>query len=374
VIQNHEADTSYLLYQCGSEVPDEEVGKHNMTVSVPLEDGVVIGSSTMIPHLEQLGLRYEALFYIIIIIYHCLFIILSLYTKKWTHLSPCYLPSFNKRRQIKGILGDPQYIASPCINTLVAEGSIKGINDGLWYSAGINLDDFLLDAPNAVVLRGLNQDANAMVISESQEEESLDIYEWHKLYGALFNIEATATKQFDEAEERYECVSDMASSIVSSTEAGVTNKPKVVWASHSTWSTPAFWDVARCDEKNNYYCEFANRCQAELLHSNDGSIENYYTDGDYHMTDEEFFEFAKDADHWIYTSGNWDATLNKFSANLTEFKSVRNEEVYDTEGSGNGVWFEQRIAEFGKQWQQGQKLHYDLHCDLQWTRFNTHAL
>lgn len=56
VITNKVTETSYLLYQCGSNPPTNETG-HDMTLSVPLEDGVVVASTTMIPHLEQLGLR-----------------------------------------------------------------------------------------------------------------------------------------------------------------------------------------------------------------------------------------------------------------------------------------------------------------------------
>ena len=66
------------------------------------------------------------------------------------------------------------------------------------------------------------------------------------------------------------------------------------------------------------------------------------------MTDEEFFAFAKDADHFIYAAKDWDAIFEKFNTELSEFKSVKNEEVYDTQGSGVDAWFEQRYAEFGK--------------------------
>lgn len=57
VITNAVTDTSYLLYQCGTEPPASEVDKHTLSFSVPLQDGVVLSSTTMIPHIEQLGLR-----------------------------------------------------------------------------------------------------------------------------------------------------------------------------------------------------------------------------------------------------------------------------------------------------------------------------
>lgn len=187
-------------------------------------------------------------------------------------------------------------------------------------------------------------------MSEYTEEESLDIYEWHKVYGALFNLEETANQQFDAAESRFNCNSDNAAYIAKQRRLEGTEEtpPVVVWASWSNYSEPNYWDVARCDEKNLYYCEFAQRCSATLLHSNDGTIKNPWGVEDYHMTDEEFFEFAKDADHWIYTADNFDFVYNKFGDDLDKFASVKNKEVYDTQGSGSSAWFEQRIAEFGK--------------------------
>ena len=126
-------------------------------------------------------------------------------------------------------------------------------------------------------------------------------------------------------------------------------KPKVLWAT-KIWNGP-YWDVARCDEENEYYCEFATACASELLHSNDGSIENYYTPGDYHMTTEELKEFGKDADVWIipgFIYGELSSVYSEFWGNFTDFKSVQNGQVYDVRAKGGNNWFESRIAEFGK--------------------------
>lgn len=251
------------------------------------------------------------------------------------------------RRQIKGFLGDASYISSSCINTLIGESSIKVLNDTCSWSQGIPLESFLQDSPNTTVLRNFNcGQGDALILSENTEEENLDIYEWHKVYAALFNLEETANKQFDEVEARYKCNTDNAAFIAEQEAETNGKQPTVAWAYYSTYN-PAnkFWDVASCDEKNYYYCEFAQRCNATLLHSKDGSIPYY---GDFHMTDEEFFEFAREADHFIYTGPNWEETFATFRDNLTEFKSVQNGEVYDTQGSGVNAWFETRIAEFGK--------------------------
>lgn len=160
-------------------------------------------------------------------------------------------------------------------------------------------------------------------------------------------MEATANTLFDEAEARYQCNTDNAAYIAQQRTLEEVQKPTVAWAYYSNFTDTPYWDVASCDDKN-YYCEFATRCAANLLHSNDGSIPSQWIPGEYHMTSEEFFQFAKDADYLIYIDSNWDKVYNKFEAELSEFKSVKNQQVYDTQGSGSSAWFEQRVAEFGE--------------------------
>lgn len=257
-------------------------------------------------------------------------------------------PMILHRRQIKAYLGNPQYVSSPCIQTMLSEGAIETLYDDYSFTTeGRSLSEYLVDKPDALVFRSSNQGSNVFVVSEKDEAESLDIYEWHLIYGALFNLEETANKQFAEAEERFLCNSHNAEFIFKNRESE-TKKPTVMWARYSDWAAPFYWDVGRCDAQNEYYCDFAQRCAAELLHSNNGTVPNIYEDGDFHMTDSEFFEFAKDADHWIYTGYNWDTTYDKFKDDLASFKSVQSNEVYDVLGSGTGPWFEDRLAEFGK--------------------------
>jgi hypothetical protein len=96
------------------------------------------------------------------------------------------------------------------------------------------------------------------------------------------------------------------------------------------------------------FSEFAEVCQSELLNSDDRGSLFSETCGRNYMTTEEFIEFGQDADIWIYTSPDFDNALANFGANLTDFVSIQNEQVYDTEGQGAGAWFEQRLAEPGK--------------------------
>jgi iron complex transport system substrate-binding protein len=317
IMRNLDAGTSYLLYQCGTEIPQSEVGKHNGTFAVPLQDGVAITSTTILPHFEQLGLR----------------------------------------RQVKGVFMDPQWINSPCFSTLIDDKAITAVY-GFGYSSNspftsgdyhqMNVTSFLEEHSDVVVLMtGDTSDPNSFIISEDAEESNQAIYEWHKVIGALFNKEALANENFDGSSARYDCAVQNAAELVASSEA----TPKVAWAYWSNWTGVPFWDVARCDQKNNYYCEFAAACSAEILHSNDGSIQNpyYYGEGeDYHMTNEEFFAFAKDADVFIYLDSNFYDVYETYKDELDQFKSVQNNAVYDSTKSGAAAWREQRIAEYGK--------------------------
>ena len=217
---------------------------------------------------------------------------------------------------------------------------------------GTFLDDFLKDHPELLIMQGTASEGRFTMSGTVGEERNLEIYEWYKVYATLFNMEAEGNDHFNDVAYRYECVTDNADLLSESRR--LDEKPTVVWAYYADWAVAwggdAYWDVARCDEKYNYYCEFADLCASELLHSNDGSISNPYQTGDFHMTNEEFFEFAKDADHWIYPSDNFDKAYSQFKDELDNLKSVQNAEVYDVQGSGpgTGAWFEHRFAEPGE--------------------------
>ena len=63
------------------------------------------------------------------------------------------------------------------------------------------------------------------------------------------------------------------------------------------------------------------------------------------MTTEEFVEFGKDADYWIYPSPKINSALAQFKEELKDFKSVKNKQVFDNQGAGPNAWFELRLAE-----------------------------
>ena len=336
VLVNKATDKSYAFYQCGTELPAGVAEMHENTWSVPLQDGIALTDTSTIPHLEQLGAR----------------------------------------RQVKGYLGDPAYISSPCMQTLAQESDGEGskvlqaVNDdqlASWASTpgGMPKMDFIGANPEIVILKDNGTGNKTLNWNSYEEDGNRATYEWHKVMGALFNLEKLANEQFDQSSDRYDCASDNAAYILSESSsssrrlseptralAGTDSptKPTVLWASKA-WG--GGWDIARCDAANEYYCEFATACSATLLHSNSGSIPVGYNEPDgFHMTLEDFVEFGKDADYWIYS--NYISTdlatdlADDGWADISQFKSVQNGNVYDIQKSGGSAWFSQRVAEYGK--------------------------
>mmetsp|Transcript_2042 Transcript_2042/g.3708 ORF Transcript_2042/g.3708 Transcript_2042/m.3708 type:complete len:466 (-) Transcript_2042:1584-2981(-) len=310
ILSNKFTGTSYALFQCGTVLPTDVAQRVTDTWSVPLQDGIAVTATTQLPQIEQLGLR----------------------------------------RQVKGFLGDPQYVSSPCMNKLIEENILVAVNDDMLPSYaqttnGIPKLQFLQENPEVAILRSSGAGNKTLNWSEFAEEGNIATYEWHKVMGALFNLEYLANEQFEESSSRYDCVSNNAELLLSES-VEMSSKPTVLWA-YKTWD--GFWDVARCDDKYHYYCEYADACSSTLLHSNNGSVPvgSWEPDG-FHMTLEEFVEYGKDADHWIIPSYINDLETDYADEweQLSQFKSIQNGEVYDVQKSGGGPWFEQRLAEY----------------------------
>ena len=294
VVTNIAASESYLLYQCGTPIP-EDTDQYKRVFSVPLEEVGVL-STTMIPSLEMLGARQE----------------------------------------IAAFLGSASWVSSPCMRELFDEGIVAEVENP--YNAS-TIDETSLDRPSFVEHTGGTALTNEIKVSASEEDENLAVFEWIKFYALFFNLEGKANEIFDDAKGRYTCTSENAGFLACDNMKA----PVVLWGSYSDFC--GGWDVATCP---NYYCEFAQSCQAEILSSPDQG--SFYSDDCFrnYMTTEEFIKFGKDADIWIYTSPDFENAFTTFEANLTDFVSIQSKLVYDTEGSGAGAWFEQRLAEPGK--------------------------
>jgi iron complex transport system substrate-binding protein len=304
ILRNELAGETYVLYQCGTPPPTDQANAgHEHFIPVPLKDGITLSSTTHIPHLELLGLRTE----------------------------------------VKAWIGYSSFISSPCLNKMINEADITVIGDAETNQAAVDglKDTFGSD----LVSFHNNRDSYEstvmnVTVSAFAEKSNEAIYEWNKYFAAFFNMEKKANELFKTTSERYTCVAEEAIDIVDVLESGI--KPTVVWATYTNFNGADGWTVANCP---NYYCEYAELCASELVSSLDGTIEFF---GSMIFTTEDFVALAKDAEHFIYPSGNWDEAYAAYGPVLDTFKSVKDKKVFDNQGSIANSWFENRLAEYGK--------------------------
>jgi len=309
VVTNIQEGSTYILYQCGTEPPtiENESAVHGAKIiSVPIA-GAGVSQTPQISYMEILNLRNKISVY---------------YGDTSLVSSPCLL-------KMMGMSGD-ENTAEPMVPSVPDTDNATAMTE-LLTEEQRNLTIFVGSSYNAP--------DNSVIISEWSENTLAGTFEWIKYYSLFFNEEENANEVYDEVTDRYKCIEENAQLQAESNSA----EPKVLWAYYNHYC--GGWEVASCP---NYYCEFAESCSSEILHSPpDASITNgpCGTFGSY-LTLEEIFEFGKDADHWIYPSADWDTIYEANKEQLDEMKAVQNNQVFDYQGSGEKAWFEQRMVEY----------------------------
>lgn len=169
IIYNHYHDTSYLLYQCGTTPPADEVesGKHHLVIEVPHKGGLALTSTTQIPPIELLGLREE------IIGYH----------------------------------DDPQFVSSPCIKAMIESNMTEVVWKG-WGSEEQQpaVLEWLANNPDAIIIGDTFGDPtrpSVLSVAASQERTNVATFDWLAVYAALYNLEAESNRISAEAQEDY---------------------------------------------------------------------------------------------------------------------------------------------------------------------------
>ena len=84
IIRNEISDKSYVLYQCGTQLPSS-VSNYTAAIPVPLQSGAGVTSTTIIPFFELLGIRTE----------------------------------------LKAYFGSDAFISSPCLKQLIADDQTR---------------------------------------------------------------------------------------------------------------------------------------------------------------------------------------------------------------------------------------------------------
>ena len=296
---------TYLLYQCGTEIPQNEIGNHNAFVQIPVSS-VGIGVTTIIPQLEQLGVVDS---------------ILALTTDPTLVSSPCLLENIasNEVIVLKSRDEYDNYTATPEITqeTLDKLANTVGFGDGFSPSPPFNV---------------------SVRVTEYAEKTNAGIFEYIKFFSAFYNLEAEANLIFDTTENRWDCVSEAASQGVTSDD-----KPNILWMTYDGVYCGG-WQIGSCP---NYYCEFIDQCSATIIKTDlPGNTSTLCGPNTPVYTTEELVEIGKDADFWFYLSPDWNETYNLFKTELDNMTVVQNKKVYDFQGSGPKAWFETRSAEY----------------------------
>lgn len=306
IVTNIAEGETYLLYQCGTQPPQNEVngGNHSAIVQIPVSY-VGIDITPAIPYLEHLG----------------------------------------KVDSIVAFTSDVSYISSPCLLQSIEDGNVVVLQsqdalDELFSSPDNSQETLnkLQSAMGFISPFNLAPPFNTSVkISEYAEKSNAAIFEWIKYYSVFFNLEAKANEVFDLTEARWNCVSESASQVA---ETDNPEEPFVLWAAYIPYCNG--WDIGECP---NYYCDYAKECSATILESR---IEGNFSEvcqANY-LSTEELVSVGRLADYFIYPAPDWNETYTLFKDQLDAIKAVQNKKVYDYQGSGANAWFEQRFAEY----------------------------
>jgi len=350
IVTNHHQNVSYLLYQCGTEPPRDEVdsGKYQMIIEIPHTGGIAVTQTPQIPPLELLG----------------------------------------RREDIIGYIGDPSLVSSPCMQYMMYnESTIEVVwNETDPYNSALNAAmraEFIERHPDVIILGGPTDEApygdRVMNVAASQERTNVATFDWIAMYAALFNLEALSNQISSETQARYDCTSTNARMIsrrnkqrklsaataekkseqksrqlenhTASADNDLSPKPAseihILWATHFTGYN---WSVADCSTWDAaYYCEYATHCGTNIISRppDMGYFQQFGGPTKYwYVNDDELLELGKDADIFIFPSNRWDSVYEDKKHVLDQIKAVQVKQVYDNQGSGSNAWFEQRLAEY----------------------------
>jgi len=329
VTNSHQSPpVSYLLYQCGTDIPDDvNQDDYELVVSVPHQGGLALTQTPQIPYVELLNLRKEVI----------------------------------------ALIGDPQYVTSPCMSYQLGEDASDEERIPVIWDSNSTIDEEMVaqwraDNPDAIIVSGPTNNIvgdRVIIASATQERTNVATYDWIAFYGAFYNLEGESNRLTQQMQDSYDCTSDVANEIVAeqralgsdvNTDDPEYKEPVIFWANFFTWGGLG-WSVAECPTwDTSYQCEYATHCGATVLSRPEGVGYNQ-TYGDsptlfWYLSDEEAMAMGKDADIFMYSGSDWDGLYESHGEMLDQFKSVQNKQVFDTLGQGPSAWHEQRYAEY----------------------------
>eukprot|EP00532_Pseudo-nitzschia_australis_P000130 CAMPEP_0168193286 /NCGR_PEP_ID=MMETSP0139_2-20121125/18521_1 /TAXON_ID=44445 /ORGANISM="Pseudo-nitzschia australis, Strain 10249 10 AB" /LENGTH=540 /DNA_ID=CAMNT_0008116623 /DNA_START=44 /DNA_END=1666 /DNA_ORIENTATION=+ len=323
----------YLLYQCGTEIPQDVVdaGSFDLVVPVPHKGGLALTETPQIPYVELLGLRDDIVAYI----------------------------------------GNPKYVTSPCMGHMMGEEAVEGRGTSIEVVYNFSIQDELIDDfrerhPEAIIVSGPSNNVvgeQVVVSSATQERTNVATFDWIAFFAAFYNMEGESNRIVAQMKESYDCSSDVAKFMARESRdlavdedapapppiADKKKEPTIMWANYFTYQDLQ-WSVGECPTwDTSYYCEYAKHCGATVL-TRPAGVGMNMTWGSptvyWYLNDEEMLAMGKDADILIFSGNDWDNIYELKKDTLDQMKAVRNQQVFDTLGQGPSAWLEQRYAEY----------------------------
>lgn len=306
IVENLRTNSSFVLYQCGSEPPTDAVTQYTpQVIQIPIRN-VGVEQTVTIPFLDTLGVLDEIAIFMTNVQYVS---------------SPCFLDRIHAGEVLVAADTNGQ-------TELIAQSQQDGNQD---------LQALLEEMVAFVGPFSTTPFDHPVEISEYLEKTNGAIYEWMLFYAAFFNKEEIGNEAVAAAASRYDCVAENAARV----EADFPTKPVVLWGSYSSFC--GGWNFAKCP---NFYCEIAETCSTEILFDDIEAGSLNLCGGYIFKTLEEFIEFGKDADYWIYDNDNAIDTIVEFGNDLEQIKAFRNKQVFDYQGAGPNKWYEERFGSY----------------------------
>lgn len=328
IVRNDEDDQTYVLVQCGAPSPTAE--ELELQANVNISD---VAFTVEVP-LQRVALQYSTM--------------------------EVFFEVLGARRTITATLGTSFSTAS-CMRQMVDDGLIIELNDTLASlsadyineQGSLEVNPTLAEPFSVDNLVGFigrtNWNSKSYPFPYIRSSDTLEpsregLFEKVKFYAAFLNREARAREVWDQVQERISCVQTNAAAIQLEHEA----KTTILWAGFSAFCQG--WDVARTGPF--YYNDFADVCSANLLTAEMGGnlvspVERCVSPDRRYMSYEDFLEFGKDADVWIWPSPNApplnDDTV--FTEAIKSFKAYVNQQIYYPGGSTG--WFDQAYIQPG---------------------------
>lgn len=208
IVENLASNSSYILYQCGSEPPSNSSDTlfEPQVIEIPVRN-VGVEQTVTIPYLDTLG----------------------------------------ELDEIDIFMTDVQYVSSPCFLDRINNGDVlvaadtEGQTDLISQSQNGNQDLILL-LDNMVAFVGPYSTTpfeHPVEVSEYLETTNGAIYEWLLFYSAFFNQEEVANEAVLAAADRYQCVTENAARV----QSDMPEKPLVLWGSYSSYC--GGWNFAK---------------------------------------------------------------------------------------------------------------------------------